>query len=82
MPLVKVKTKYQVTLPTSVRKQVGLAVGDLLDATVQGNQIMLTPKHAIDRDLAIALTDLQEGRSIGTFRNAKEAVKALRRATK
>ena len=41
MPLVKVKNKYQVTLPTSIRKKVGLAVGDVLDAQVKGKKITL-----------------------------------------
>ena len=35
MPIVKVKSKYQVTLPSSVRDQVGIAVGDILEATVE-----------------------------------------------
>jgi len=80
MPLVKVKEKYQVTLPASVRKKLGLAVGDVLEATVEDNKITLTPKSVIDRELAEALEDFKEGRFIGPFENAKAAVEALRRA--
>lgn len=80
VPLVKVKAKYQVTLPTSVRQKVGLAVGDLLEARVQGQKITLTPKKAVDRELALALEDFKRGRFIGPFRTAKAAIRALRRA--
>jgi AbrB family looped-hinge helix DNA binding protein len=48
VPLVKVKGKYQVTLPASVRKKAGVAVGDLLEAQVRGKTITLTPKMAHD----------------------------------
>jgi AbrB family looped-hinge helix DNA binding protein len=82
VPLVKVKEKFQVTLPTSVRKKAGVAVGDLLEAQVQGRKITLTPKRVVDWDLALALEDFKEGRFIGPFRTAKAAVRALRRAAK
>lgn len=80
MPLVRVKEKYQVTLPASVRKKAGVAVGDLLEAKVQGKKITLIPKRVIDRELALALEDFKRGRFIGPFRTAKAAVRALRRA--
>jgi len=80
VPLVKVKGKYQVTLPASVGKKAGVAVGDLLEAQVRGKTITLTPKMAIDRDIDLALEDLKRGRFIGPFRTAKAAIRALRRA--
>lgn len=79
MPLVKVKEKYQVTLPAAVRRKAGVAVGDLLEAKVQGKKITLTPKSVIDRELALALEDYKHGRFIGPFRTAKAAIRALRR---
>lgn len=79
MPLVKVKEKFQVTLPAAVRRKAGVAVGDLLEAKVQDKKIMLTPKSVIDRDLALALEDYKHGRFIGPFRTAKAAIRALRR---
>jgi len=79
MPLVRVKGKYQVTLPLTVREKAGLAVGDLLEAKVEGKKITLTPKSVIDRELALALEDVRQGRIIGPFRTAKAAVRALRR---
>ena len=80
MPLVKVKEKYQVTLPASVRQKVGVGVGDLLEAKVQGKKITLTPKRVIDRELALAIEEFKRGRFIGPFRTAKAALRALRRA--
>jgi AbrB family looped-hinge helix DNA binding protein len=52
MPLVKVKEKFQVTIPAEVREAVPLAVGDILEATVQGTTIVLTPKVVVDRQAA------------------------------
>lgn len=82
MPLVKVKEKYQVTLPASVRQKAGLAVGDLLEIEVKGKKITLTPKSIIDRELALALEDYEKGRFIGPFRSAKAAIRSLHRAAK
>ncbi len=79
MPLVRVKGKYQVTLPLTVREKAGLAVGDLLEAKVEGKKITLTPKSVIDRELTLALEDVRQGRIIGPFRTTKAAVRALRR---
>ena len=83
MPLVKVKEKYQVTLPATVRKKAKVAVGDLLEAQVQGNRITLIPKVAVDRALiekrlAESFEDFRRGRVYGPFYSAKETVRALR----
>ena len=77
MPLVKVKEKYQVTLPASVRKKAGLAVGDILEVSLEGKKITLTPKSVVDREIALALEDVKKGRVYGPFSSAKEAIRAL-----
>ena len=77
MALVTVKTKYQVTLPTAVRKQASVAVGDILEARVEGKKITLTPKGLIDRELALALADVRKGRTAGPFNTAEEMLKHL-----
>ena len=82
MPLVRVKEKFQVTLPASVRQKTGLAVGDLLEADVEGKKITLTPKSVIDRELALALEDVKKGRVYGPFGSAKEVLRSLRRPRK
>ena len=82
VPLVKVKEKYQVTLPASVRRKAGLAVGDLLEADVEGKKITLTPKSFVDRELALALEDVRKGRVYGPFSSAKEVIRSLHREAK
>ncbi len=87
MSLVKVKGKYQVTLPASVRQKAGVAVGDLLEAKVEGKKITLMPKVVVDRDfiekrLAEGLEDLKKGRVYGPFTSAKELVRSLHREAK
>lgn len=82
MPLVKVKEKYQVTLPAAVRRKAGLNVGDLLEASVEGEKITLTPKSVVDRELALALEDVKKGRVYGPYRSAEEVISSLHRETK
>lgn len=82
MPLVKVRDKYQVTLPATVRRKAGIAIGDLLEAQVKDARITLTPKRVVDRELALALEDVKKGRVYGPFRSAREAVRSLRRRRK
>jgi antitoxin MazE len=88
MPLVRIKQKFQVTIPDHVRKQVGLEVGDFLEATAQGNVITLKPKAVIDRHPEIdarlreALEDVKAGRVYGPFNSAKEMISDLHRRTK
>ena len=82
MPLVTVKTKYQVTLPNAVRRQVRVGVGDILEAKVEKGKITLTPKSLVDREIAEGLEDFKRGRFIGPFKSAKEGIRALRRAAK
>jgi AbrB family looped-hinge helix DNA binding protein len=49
LPLVKVKEKFQITLPVEIREQLRLGVGDLLEATIHGQTIVLKPKDVVDR---------------------------------
>jgi AbrB family looped-hinge helix DNA binding protein len=88
MPLVRVKQKFQVTIPDHVRKQAGLEVGDLLEATAKGNVITLKPKAVIDRHPEIdarlreALEDIKAGRVYGPFNSAKEMISDLHKRTR
>jgi len=54
LPLVKVKEKFQITLPAELREVLHLAVGDLLEATIENNVIVLKPKIVVDRAQAWA----------------------------
>ena len=84
MSLVKIKDKYQVTLPVEVRRKAGLAVGDLLEAKVKGKLITLTPKAVVDRAhiearLAESLEDVRRGRVDGPYATAVELIADLHR---
>lgn len=50
MPLVKIKGKYQVTLPAEIRERLALKVGDLLEVDLKDQHIVLKPKTLIDKD--------------------------------
>lgn len=41
MELIKIKGKFQITLPQSLRSQMGLAVGDYVKADVEDGKIVL-----------------------------------------
>lgn len=79
MPLVKVKPKYQVTIPNAIRQEIGLEVGDLLEAEVEANRIVLVPKAVIDKGLKESLEEARQGKLIGPFRSAKAAIRALKK---
>ena len=49
MPLVKIKDKFQVTIPASIRKDIDLGIGDFLEAEVREDGILLVPKTVTDR---------------------------------
>lgn len=52
MPLVTVKSKFQVTIPAGLRKDIDLREGDLMEATLVGDGILLRPKDVVDRNAA------------------------------
>lgn len=49
MALVTIKDKFQVTIPAKLRVRIGVRVGDLMDATVHEDGILLRPKAVVDR---------------------------------
>src|SRR5580704_10483855 len=49
MDLVTVKNKFQVVIPQALRKQLGVSLGDVLEANVEDGQLTYTPKMVIDR---------------------------------
>lgn len=83
--LTKVGPKYQVTIPKTAREAVGLKVGDFVEAEVTPMGIMLRPKLVLDRKveirkrLAVAETDVKEGRTLGPFKSATAAVRAMKK---
>jgi AbrB family looped-hinge helix DNA binding protein len=49
MSIVRVKNNYQVVIPESVRDQIGVEVGDMLEVKAERGKITLTPKSIVDR---------------------------------
>ena len=78
MSLVKVKQKHQITLPSVIRAEVGLAVGDWVEAKVEKGRVVLTPKSIVDRRIVEALADVKAGRVYGPFSSAGDLTKSLR----
>jgi AbrB family looped-hinge helix DNA binding protein len=76
-PLVKVKSKGQVTIPVRMREKLHLEDGNLLEVFFRDNEIILRPKTVIDRGglkayLKEGLGELRAGKTIGPFKNMKE----------
>jgi AbrB family looped-hinge helix DNA binding protein len=67
MSIVTVKNKFQVVIPQSVRDQIGVNVGDLLEARVERGKITFSPKSVVDRAIAEGLEDIRKGRVRGPF---------------
>ena len=85
MALTRIKPKFQITLPQAAREEVGLKVGDLLDATPTRGGILLRPKVVVDMDkveldrrLQAAVADVKAGRVLGPFKTASAAMRALK----
>lgn len=91
--IVKVQRKGQVTIPTRLRAEVGLADGDWVEASSHGGKIVLTPKLVVDREytpaqrrmidarLAQAEADITAGRVSKAFSNHTEFIAELHKAT-
>ena len=82
MAIVKVKGKFQVTLPAALRERAGVAVGDLLEVKIERGRITLIPKTLIDRRIEESLEDVKKGRVYGPFDSAEAMVKSLHRSRK
>lgn len=82
MSIVTVKNKYQVVIPQNIREQVGVAVGDFLEAKVEKGKITFTPKTLVDSRIAESMADYKAGRHFGPFDNHKDFVASLHKEMK
>jgi AbrB family looped-hinge helix DNA binding protein len=78
MSIVTVKNKYQIVIPQRVREQIGVAVGDILEAKVERGRITLTPKVMVDRAILEGLEDVRKGRVRGPFNTVDEMLDSLK----
>jgi len=88
MPLVQVREKAQITIPSKIRKALGIKEGDYLEVEAEGNKIVLIPKILIDKAEAVtlsgegekmlkeALEDVEKGK-VKKFKNAEELIDDL-----
>jgi len=89
MPVYSKVTRHgQVTLPASVRKELGIEEGDIVEVTMEDDRAVLLPKKLIDKSQAYFWTkewqeaekeaseDIKAGR-VKTFDTAKELIEDL-----
>lgn len=50
--LTKVTRNGQITLPTGVRRALGIEEGDFIEVQVREDQVVLTPKRLVDKSQA------------------------------
>ncbi len=73
MTLVQIREKSQITIPSSIRKELGIKKGDYLEVIREGDRILLIPKIVVDKNSVVlsgkgekylqeALNDVKEGR--------------------
>jgi AbrB family looped-hinge helix DNA binding protein len=48
MPIVKLMQHGQITIPKKIRELLGLKEGDLADAELKGERIVITPKRLVE----------------------------------
>ncbi|MBA7711795.1 hypothetical protein ES703_120761 [subsurface metagenome] len=88
MSLVQVREKAQITIPSKIRKALGIKKGDYLEAEVEDNRIVFVPKVLIDKAKPVtlskkgeemlkeALEDVKKGR-VKKFENVEELIDDL-----
>ena len=89
MPLVKIGTRHQVTIPKSIVDRLGLQAGHYVEVRLEDGRIIITPKEIVDQrhswfwtrewqeGIQEALEDLKAGRVVGPFERLEDALKAL-----
>jgi len=88
METLQIRKKFQITLPLSIREQLGLEEGDYMAVEAREDEIVLRPKKLIDKSQAWfwsetwqaaereAEADIQAGR-VHEFSDAEEAIAFL-----
>ncbi|MDI9597742.1 MAG: AbrB/MazE/SpoVT family DNA-binding domain-containing protein [Atribacterota bacterium] len=89
MPLVQLRAKSQITIPSSIRKELGIKNGDYLEIRKEGDRIIIVPKIVVDKSMVTlsekgekylqeALDDMKEGR-IKANNDVEEFIDNLKR---
>ena len=87
MPTTKITRNFQVSIPKTIRDQLRLEEGDLLEVEERDGEIVMVPKRLIDADQAWFWSrewqegerevdeDIKAGRLIGPFKTIEELKK-------
>ena len=78
MPVVKIRTNRQVTIPKVIFEALNLNEGDFVEVSRQHDAVLFQPKKLIDRDINEALADVEADRVLGPFNDGRSAVTALK----
>ena len=90
MELVKVKRNYQITIPQNLRRIIRLTVGDYVEVDIKDDTLVIRPVKVVHPDQEYFFTkewqekeaeaekDIVEGKVVGPFENAQDALKALK----
>ena len=54
MPIVKIRTNRQVTIPKVISDNLGLKEGDFVEVTSNGSDIVIRPKRLVDSEDALS----------------------------
>jgi AbrB family looped-hinge helix DNA binding protein len=49
MSLIRIKDKYQITIPLELRERLGLNLGAFLEISIENGKLILSPKELVDR---------------------------------
>ena len=49
MPTIQVRRNFQITLPASIRKILGIEEGDFIEAEIKDETVLLKPQKMIDK---------------------------------
>jgi AbrB family looped-hinge helix DNA binding protein len=74
---VKVGAGRKLVIPRKFHQRLGLAPGDTLELTVERGRLVLTPQADLEKRLAESFEDFKNGRALGPFKSAREAMRAL-----
>ena len=88
--IAQIRQNFQLTLPASLRKRLGLKIGDIVELAIRGTTVTLTPKRAVDLEDAWFWTkawqegereaeaDIKAGR-VKKAKSAEELIRALKK---
>jgi AbrB family looped-hinge helix DNA binding protein len=66
MPIVKIRTNRQVSVPKVIFDDLGLKEGDFVEVNRQGSDIVIRPKRLVDLDDTLSPEE-ESSRAFGSF---------------